>query len=166
MFCKNCGEMMGLGQNTCTNCGFKENTGNNYCEFCGEKVEPDDEICVYCGCKMTTAADLAAEKAKGGTKSQKILNFVVLGLGILSLANSLFGTWGPLTSWGTLLFSIIAMIVVNIIVDKKKLNYKQAQIGQKLAKVAFWIPFIYNIIGLVVIVIAAIVLLIIALLPI
>ena len=87
--------MMGLGQNTCTNCGFKENTGNNYCEFCGEKVEPDDEICVYCGCKMTTAADLAAEKAKGGTKSQKILNFVVLGLGILSLANSLFGTWGP-----------------------------------------------------------------------
>ena len=75
MFCKNCGEMMGLGQNTCTNCGFKENTGNNYCEFCGEKVEPDDEICVYCGCKMTTAADLAAEKAKGGPKSQKILSF-------------------------------------------------------------------------------------------
>lgn len=166
MFCKNCGEMMGLGQNVCTNCGVKSGIGNNYCEFCGETIEPDDEICVSCGCKMTTAADLEAEKAKEGTKAQKILKFVVLGLGIFSLANSLFGTWGPLTSWGTLLFSIIAMIVVNILVDKKKLNDKYARIGQKLAKAAFWIPFIYNIIGLIVIVIAAIVLLIISLLPI
>lgn len=163
MFCKNCGEMMGLGQNICGKCGVKEGIGNNYCEFCGEKVEPDDEICVYCGCKMTTAADLAAEKAKKGTTVQKIFKFTVLGLGILSLIGSLFGTWGFLTSWSTLIISAIVMIIVNILVKKMNLNYKPALIGKKLAKAAFLIPLIYNIVGLIFYILCAVIALIVVL---
>ena len=145
MFCKNCGGILGLNQHICNSCGTKSGEGISYCEFCGEKVDnPEDEICVFCGCKMTTPEEIARRNGKIETKSQKACKFIVLALGIFSVINA-FGACCTITCFGSLIISLIAMIVISNLIKRMNLNNKISDIGRILARIALIFTIIMNI---------------------
>ncbi len=52
MFCKNCGNELGVGQNFCNCCGAPEGAGDKYCAECGIPVASGSAFCSNCGTPM------------------------------------------------------------------------------------------------------------------
>lgn len=55
MYCRECGQLIGIYSLKCTNCGTKKGLGDNYCYKCGSRVKNNNtEVCKFCGAKLNS----------------------------------------------------------------------------------------------------------------
>ena len=101
-FCTNCGNSVSKRADACPSCGAEPTEHKKFCRQCGTALNPEQVVCVKCNAPIKTST--------GGVSVFFLVLGVVVGIGLMSTGNELFGIIILVGAIGKFLMDLVQMV--------------------------------------------------------